>query len=114
MTKSRVGQRCRWCGRGFELRAGPGRPREFCRPACRQADYSARQRSAEAGLSEAELIVTRAALDDLRDRLYVLETAIEDVDRDLAEADGEQDLRDALTWLLAAARPLVTHDPNLT
>ncbi len=64
-------------------------------------------RSAEAGLSEHELIVTRQALDDLRDRLYVLEAAVEDVERDLAEADGDAELRQALHWLLEAARPLL-------
>lgn len=66
----------------------------------------ARQRSADVGLSEAELIVTRTALDELRDKLYVLEAAIEDVDRDLAEDGSEQAVRDALAWLLAAARPV--------
>jgi len=85
---------------------GPGRPKLFCKAGCRQADYIARQRSAELGISETELIVTRDALDDLRDRLYVLEAAVEDVERDLGAADGQQDLRDALDWLLAAARPL--------
>ncbi len=73
----------------------------------------ARQRRSELGLSESELIVTRQALDDLRDRLYVLEAAVEDVDRDLADADGEQDVRAALAWVLAAARPLLG-DPGLT
>jgi len=105
-----VGQRCRWCGRPIESTPGPGRPRQFCKASCRQADYIARQRSAEAGISEAELIVTRAALDELRDRLYVLEAAIQDVERDQDAAAGEQDLRDALDWLLAAARPVVGHD----
>lgn len=86
--------------------AGPGRPKQFCKQSCRQADYIARQRNAELGISEAELVVTRAALDDLRDRLYVLEAAVEDVDRDLAASGTKQDVRDALDWLLAAARPL--------
>jgi hypothetical protein len=78
----------------------------FCRQACRQASYVAGQRRAELGLSESELIVARRALDELRDKLYVLEAAVEDVERDMPEAESEQDLRDALAWLLAAARPL--------
>ena len=73
----------------------------------------ARQRNAEAGLSEAELIVTRAALDELRDKLYVLEAAVEDVDRDLAQSHDETDVREALSWLLSAARPLL-EESNLT
>ncbi len=63
----------------------------------------ARLRRTEVGLSEHELIVTRAALEDLRDKIYVLEAAIEDVDGDLRE-DG--DPREMLSWLLAAARPV--------
>lgn len=107
MTKPRDTRRCRWCGRAFEVFAGPGRPRAYCKASCRQADYVARQRRDEVGLSESELIVARRDLDELRDKLYALEAAVEDVDRDLAEAESEQDLRDALQWLLDAARPLM-------
>lgn len=103
-------RRCRWCGRPFGVVAGPGRPREYCRRSCRQRDYEARQQSAALGLGDARLVVARAELDALHDRLYELEAAVEDVERDLAAADppGEQDYREALDWLLAAARPLTT------
>ena len=108
MTKSPAERRCQWCRRVLLERTGPGRPQVFCRQACRQAAYVAGRRRDELGLSETELIVTRQALDELRDKLYVLEAAIEDVDRDLADAEGEQDLREAIDWILAAARPLIT------
>jgi hypothetical protein len=117
VTKPPAALRCRWCGRGIDVRPGPGRPREFCGASCRQADYVARQRRNEVGLNESELIVARSTLESLRDRIYVLEAAIEDVDRDLAAAEGEQDVREALTWLLDAARPVVQHglsDPGST
>jgi hypothetical protein len=107
MTKPPEVRRCRWCGRPFDIVAGPGRPREFCRQSCRQQDYLARSRAAEAGLSEAELIVARTQLDELHDRLYVLEAAIEDVERDLAADPGEQEYREAVAWLLEAARPVI-------
>ena len=56
--------------------------------------------------------MARAELDQLRDALYVLEAAVEDVDRDLATADGDPDeVRRALDWLLQAARPLLTLRP---
>jgi hypothetical protein len=108
VTESPPAQRCRWCGRGIDSRPGPGRKREFCKQSCRQADYIARQRAAEAGLSDHELIITRDALNALRDQLYVLESAIEDIDRDLA--DGDEDTDRMLQWLLEAARPVVTSD----
>jgi len=106
MTESAEERRCGWCRRVLAIRRGPGRPQVFCRQACRQASYVAGRRRDELGLSESELIVARHELDELRDKLYVLEAAIEDVERDLAEAEGEQDLREALDWILAAARPL--------
>lgn len=99
-------KRCRWCARPFTVTPGPGRPKEFCRRSCRQRDYEARQRADEVGLSEDELVMTRAALDTLRDRLYVLEAAVEDVDRDLSGSPTKADYREAVEWLLDAARPL--------
>ena len=86
--------------------AGPGRPREFCSQACRQKDYIARLRAQEAGLSEAELVVTREELNTLHDQLYVLEAAIEDVERDLRSSATKQDYVEAMAWLLDACRPL--------
>jgi hypothetical protein len=101
-------RRCRWCGRPFAVAPGPGRPREYCRRSCRQRGYEARRQSTELGIGEAQLVVARVELDALHDRLYELEAAIEDVDRDLAAADppAERDYREALDWLLSVARPL--------
>lgn len=99
-------KRCRWCARPFEVQPGPGRPKEFCRRSCRQRDYEARQRATEVGLSEHELVLTRSEIDSLRDRLYVLEAAVEDVVRDLAGSPTKADYREAIDWLLDAARPL--------
>jgi hypothetical protein len=55
-------------------------------------------------------VVTRDELERVRDRLYVLQCAVEDVERDLArgedaEADGTER---ALQWLLDAAKHAVT------
>jgi hypothetical protein len=69
-------------------------------------DYQARRRARELRLGDDELIVTRRLLDDLRDAVYVLACAVEDVDRDLAEDPDPSEVRSALDWLLAAARPL--------
>ena len=68
----------------------------------------ARQRARELQLSENELVVAREELDALHDELYVLACAVEDVERDLdgAGRPTASELRDAVEWLLAAARPL--------
>ena len=107
MTESTSEARCRWCRRRLPVRKGPGRPREFCGGSCRQQDYLRRQRAREAGLAEHELVVTRFELDDLNDKLYVLEAALEDVQRDLAGSPTVDDYREAMAWLLDAARPLL-------
>jgi hypothetical protein len=99
--------RCCWCQRPLPPQDGPGRPRRFCRQSCRQRDYEARRRAAERGLDETEIIVTRARLDALHDRLWVLSCAVEDVDGDLTRAVGADDYRAAVEWLLEAARPLL-------
>jgi hypothetical protein len=99
--------RCRWCGRGFDRRDGPGRPQQYCRRSCRQRDYEARRRSAEIGLDESQLVVARAELDRLYDHLWMLECAITDVESDLDARATIADHRQAIGWLLAAAKELV-------
>lgn len=75
-------------------------------------DYAARRRSAELGLNETELVITRTELEALRDALYVVEAAVEDVERDLAAApDDPEEARRALAWLLEAVRPLLDQRP---
>ena len=101
--------RCRWCGRTYESGAGPGRPRLYCRRSCRQRDYEARQRAAELGLGEHELIVTRQELHELRDRLYLLAQTVEDVERDLTD-DPADDERRLLNVLLYAAKQATAAD----
>lgn len=107
MAANTVERRCRWCARRFTATIGPGRPREFCRRSCRQRDYEARHRAQEVGLSEHELVLTRQAMDELRDRLYVLECAAEDVERDLSGAPTRAEYQEAVDWLLGAARPVI-------
>ena len=106
---SRVTTRaCLWCGRKFPVSGGPGRPRRFCKPSCKQRDYEARSRAAELGLGEHELVVTREELESVRDRLFVLSCVVEDVERDLAT--GDVDPADAFGVLLDATKELVTAD----
>lgn len=97
-------KRCRWCRITLPSSDGPGRPREFCSQRCRQWDWVSRQRAEELHLSENELVVTRGELDDLKDRLYVLQCAVEDARRDLAAPRHTvKSMRETLEWVLEAA-----------
>lgn len=88
-------------------RSGPGRPKEFCSQACRQWDWVGRQRARELQISEDELIVARGELDALYDELYVLSCAVADTEREITDKRATATtLREALEWLLDAARPL--------
>ena len=75
-------RRCRWCRRALPERKGRGRPRQFCSSRCRQWDWVARQRAHELALSDGELVIAKATLDELHDDLYVLACAVDDVERD--------------------------------
>lgn len=57
-------------------------------------------------------MIARSELEALRDALYVLEAAVEDVERDIAATpEDPQELRRSLDWLLDAARPLLANRP---
>lgn len=100
-------QRCLWCRRPVGTTSKIGRRREYCRQSCRQRAYEARSKAAELGLAENELIVTKQALETLLDQVYVLQAALEDIDRDLAGGnDDPTEVRRALEWLMSAARPI--------
>jgi hypothetical protein len=98
--------RCRWCGRRFTPTRGRGRPRLYCRQGCRQQAHLARKLAAAHGLGDDDLIVSRAALEDLQSRLYCLQAALEDVDRDLERSSEPADVAEAFAWLVDNARPL--------
>jgi hypothetical protein len=72
----------------------------------------AAKRATELRLGEDELVLARHELDALRDAVYVLQCAVDDVERDLAASTrpSNAELRDALRWLLAAARDVVHAD----
>ena len=104
-------RRCRWCRRALPEQQGRGRPRVFCSQRCRQWDWVSRQRAEELALSEGELVVTKASLDELHDELYVLACAVDDADDDLATELAAArprvtELRRIVASLLDAARPL--------
>lgn len=105
----RDASRCVWCRTPLPRQTGSGRPRRFCTHACKQWDWVARQRATELALSENELVITRTALDALRDQIFILKCAIDDVESDLDPSidPTTRDFKAALTWLLEAAKPLI-------
>ena len=93
-------RRCGWCCRVLPQQGSVGRPRLYCGQACRQRAYEQRAATAKAGLPGDVVLVTRAELDGLQDRLYQLRCALEDVQTLLTERPTKAELERSLTDLL--------------
>ena len=93
-------RRCGWCRRVLPEQGTVGRPRLYCGQACRQRAYEQRSATAKAGLSADVVLVTRAELDGLQDRLYQLRCAIEDVQTLLTEKPTKAELESSLADVL--------------
>jgi hypothetical protein len=93
-------RRCGWCRRVLPEQGSVGRPRQYCGQACRQRAYEQRSATSKAGLSGDVVLVTRAELDGLQDRLYQLRCALEDVQTLLAERPTKAELERSLSEVL--------------
>ena len=93
-------RRCWWCRRVLPEQGSVGRPRQYCGQACRQRAYEQRSATSKAGLSGDVVLVTRAELDGLQDRLYQLRCALEDVQTLLHEKPTKAELERSLADLL--------------
>ena len=99
--------RCEWCGGEFATQRGPGRPARYCRRSHRQRAYEARRQAVARGIRPDEVLLSRRTWDRLRDALYRLEAASEDVAMDLmAGRPTKAEYVGALGHLSAAVRDL--------
>ncbi len=87
-------------------RSGAGRPRRFCSPSHRQRAYEARRRADSLQVPAGQIIVAEGDLSTLHDKLYQLESAVEDVRSDIAGKSGVKTFRQALDHLLEASEEL--------
>ena len=70
--------RCTWCHRLLPPNAGVGRPRRYCRPACRQRAFEERRRLEEASWSEEALRGRERTLDQVALLAAVLGDVVEE------------------------------------
>lgn len=102
-----LGATCAWCGEPLAERSGPGRPQRFCRRSHRQRHYEAKVLGERRSLGANEVLLSRAAWEQLRDALYRLQTATEDVAMDVTQGRSTKaEYIDALVHLTAAIREL--------
>ena len=99
--------RCLWCGGALPAPHRLGRPRRYCRRSHRQRAYEARREAERRGIAADEVLLGRRSWELLRDALYRLEAAAEDVGRDLAAGRATRaDYLDAIAHLTAAVAEL--------
>lgn len=97
---------CAWCGAELPSPASVGRPREYCSRSCRQRAYEHRHVGTADNATEQVVVVRRSQLDDLRDRLFALRCAVEDVDTALAEHASPAELERVCRELVHSAGDL--------
>jgi hypothetical protein len=107
VTKSSEGERCGWCHRPLPPSTGAGRPRRFCSRSHRQRAYEARRRADAFQVPNGQVIVSEDDLRKLHDRIYRLESAVEDVQADLQGRTSAAAYREAYEHLFDAAGDLV-------
>lgn len=95
--------RCPWCAAVIPSQNGPGRPRRFCRRSHRQRHYEARRLAAAQGLAPDEVLISRRQFDEWRDRIYLLEAALEDAEQDLGDEPTLREYTEAFKTLYEAA-----------
>jgi hypothetical protein len=93
-------RRCGWCRRVLPQQGSVGRPRQYCGQSCRQRAYEQRTATTKAGLPDDVVVVRRAELDGLQDRLYQLRCALEDVQTLLTERPTKAELERSLADLV--------------
>ncbi|MGI9647521.1 MAG: hypothetical protein ACR2OI_03285 [Acidimicrobiia bacterium] len=104
MTELAESPRCQWCAAAIPARAGPGRPRRFCKRSHRQRHYEARKLAAVQGIGADEVLLGRDQFDAWHDQLYRLEAAIEDAEQDLGDKPGLREYTEAFQVLYQATQ----------
>lgn len=97
-----VGAVCQWCGRELELQQGRGRKRKYCSPSCKQRAYEQRHGTARE-IAEGSVVLRPERVAELRDELYELRCAAEDVQTAAAEGAEPEELRQLCDELVALA-----------
>lgn len=98
---------CDWCGVAIPAETGVGRPRRYCRPSHRQRAYEARRTAQRRGIAPDEVLVSRSVWESLRDALFRLQSAAEDVAIDTAGVRAtKSEYIEAVAHLTEAVRQL--------
>lgn len=95
---------CTWCGRQLPTDTKIGRRRRYCGQPCRQRAYERRAAAQRGGLPEDAVVLSAAELADLRDRLFRLRCAAEDIQTAVDDGAERHELTELAAELTRIAR----------
>lgn len=96
---------CTWCGKEL-VNTGRGRPRKYCSRSCKQRAYEQRHNVAGTSIPAEAVIIHPDRVAALRDSLFELRCAAEDVATASAEGADPEEIRVLCTELVALARTI--------
>lgn len=94
---------CQWCGRELAVQQGRGRKRKYCGPSCKQRAYEQRNNVAGQGVAEGSVVLRPERVEAIRDELYELKCAAEDVRTAASEGASPEELCHLCDDLVAIA-----------
>ncbi|WP_244429030.1 hypothetical protein [Corynebacterium halotolerans] len=96
---------CAWCGKELHS-SGRGRPRKYCSQSCKQRAYEQRHNIAGTSIPKEAVIIHPNRAAALRDSLFELRCAAEDIATASAEGAEPEEIHDLCTELVALARTI--------
>lgn len=97
---------CSWCGKQIPPASRLGRPKQYCTQSCRQRAYEQRAAVQRGELPEDSVVLTQSELADLRDRLFQLRCAAEDIATAITDGANLAELHQYATEIAATAQEL--------
>ncbi|WP_249399824.1 hypothetical protein [Corynebacterium qintianiae] len=97
-------QACQWCGRELPPQEGRGRRRKFCGASCKQRAYEQRHGVAGTRIPDDAVIMRPERADELRDHLFELRCAAEDIATAHAEGAGHEEISQLCAELVSMAK----------
>ncbi|MEH0146092.1 hypothetical protein V6D40_00225 [Corynebacterium sp. Q4381] len=94
---------CQWCGRELAEQQGRGRKRKYCGPSCKQRAYEHRNSVSNTGITEGSIVLRPERVDEIRDELYELRCAAEDVQTAVTEGAEPSEIRHLCDELVTLA-----------
>ena len=99
------GTACAWCGKDIAS-SGRGRPRKYCSQACRQRAYEQRNNVSGTAIPANAVIMTPDRAEELKDSLFELRCAAEDIATAVGEGETPQEVSELCRELVELARKI--------